>query len=1163
MSELEIDNLVKSLEATYPKIQNLKQYLINVPSYHPEDPRYIPFWKSEMKKIIEGVWGEEIHDGKTYYRYCPGIIYFYGNYMTILDTDKKTKSRMVIKPFIRDIEWFRAYTYLEAQGFSGFDLDEEYSSDLRIIQNPKELEEYRYDETDSQNVKYSFNEKGMKKFVPVREAIYKLYDKPMGKPVYANEAKNICEIGTRGGGKQLPHSEIIITPNGFTTMGDLKIGDVVIGANGKPTNVTNKFYQGLDDVYSLELQDGRKVKCGKDHQWEVFRGKTKFVLTTQELIDKNIVTLRKDGKGKTYNFKIRNCEPVEYSEKDLSVDPYILGCLLGDGAIVGKTPRIASSDEFIINEFKRILGKDYELKYDKFTTNNHTIVYKGDDKWDIKKDKDGGRNQSNPLVSSIESLNLNKNCKEKFIPDLYKFGSIEQRLSLIQGLLDTDGSITKNGSIEFTNTNEKLLDDFIEVCRSLGIQCRKGVDDRSNKKHSIKGHICNRSITYRAYLRTDLPVFRLPRKLEKIKPLTYSNKVSIVNITKLDYKEDSSCITVDNEDSTYLTTDYVVTHNSYFYSGLLLALLLVDGVKEYNDEVIIKRKEGLLKSFSCIGSANSDKSSEFFTKISEALNQLAINNSLGAFNIENSNYPSPLFKQMRGDVKPGNKKNPYRHEYEVITNSGKQKKGTGSSIFHVSYSTNKQGGGSEEAAGGRYNISLIEEGGLTPNILDIWGSNKAVVRTDGGQFGSQIVIGTSGNMDLAKGLRKIFENPTDYECVAFENFYENKGLIGSFLPYFMTLSKFKDIDGNTDFKAALTYSLEQRNTLTTSEAIQKDKMNYPIFPSDMWITNTSTLFPVEEARQHLAELLKDESLKKYKRKFVKLEWNKNLDLNVEIIPHNKAKKIDTFRDSQGSNERKNRGTNSTECDIIIYEEPDYEALKLYPDLYTLIGHDPYVSDDLEGGESLGATYIMKSPKYKSLGVEGDYIVAELTAKFENRDEYYKVLEKLLHYYGNPKRGLMYENNRGDKVAEYFKKVNKEQLLALTPILYQDGKAKLTQILKYGFNMANQFDKLEALNMVAEFLNEVYVDNTGVAKKNIFRIDSLGLLDEIINYDFVAEKEKKANYDRISAIIGCMIARREQYNQLNDKVNIPREDDNVKKLKDNPMLKRYKTIFKNG
>ena len=184
-------------------------------------------------------------------------------------------------------------------------------------------------------------------------------------------------------------------------------------------------------------------------------------------------------------------------------------------------------------------------------------------------------------------------------------------------------------------------------------------------------------------------------------------------------------------------------------------------------------------------------------------------------------------------------------------------------------------------------------------------------------------------------------------------------------------------------------------------------------------------------------------------------------------------------------------------------------------------------------------------------------------KFENRDEYYKVLEKLLHYYGNPKRGLMYENNRGDKVAEYFKKVNKEQLLALTPILYQDGKAKLTQILKYGFNMANQFDKLEALNMVAEFLNEVYVDNTGVAKKNIFRIDSLGLLDEIINYDFIAEKEKKANYDRISAIIGCMIARREQYNQLNDKVNIPREDDNVKKLKDNPMLKRFKTIFKNG
>ena len=114
MSELELDEMVKNLEKTYPRIQNLKQYLISIPSYHPEDPRYVPFWKDEMKKIVEGVWGEEIHDGKMYYRYCPGIIYFYGNYMTITDTDKKTKSRVVIKPHIRDLEWCRAYTYLEA-----------------------------------------------------------------------------------------------------------------------------------------------------------------------------------------------------------------------------------------------------------------------------------------------------------------------------------------------------------------------------------------------------------------------------------------------------------------------------------------------------------------------------------------------------------------------------------------------------------------------------------------------------------------------------------------------------------------------------------------------------------------------------------------------------------------------------------------------------------------------------------------------------------------------------------------------------------------------------------------------------------------------------------------------------------------------------------------
>ena len=807
MNHEDIDKVVLRLKEVYPTIQNVKQYLTKVPSYHPEDSRYLPFWKKELKKIVEGMWGEEIHNGKTYYRYMSGALYFYGNFFTIEDLDQKTKQTVIINPLIRDIEWVRSYVLLEAQGFSGFSLDEKYTCDDRVKKEPESLKLIWFDKTydreaDKQNIKPCFHNNVLKEYRSIYNYLKELKDKPLGECLYYNDAKNMVECGSRGSGK------------------------------------------------------------------------------------------------------------------------------------------------------------------------------------------------------------------------------------------------------------------------------------------------------------------------------------------------------------------------SYWYSGVLLRELIVDGVKYYNDSVIVNRAAGLLKSTCCIGSGQSDKSSIFFEKIRSGLNQLATNNSLGAYIDEVQEIPSPLFKQMRGDTKPGNGKNAFRHEYEIINEGATYKKGTGSKIIHVSYSTNKKGGGSEEAAGGRYNYSLIEEAGLTSNILNIWSSNDATVKRSGIQFGSQIAIGTSGNMDLAKGLRKIFENPEDYKCVSLDNGFTEKKT-GLFLPFYITLLQYKDIDGNTDFHKSIKYCIDRQMEFRTQEALKDDKMNYPLEPEDMWITNTTSLFPVEEAKQHLAELLKNESLKKPKRKFVKLEWTKNSDLNVEIIPYNKAKKIDTFRDSQGSNEKKNKGVNSTECDIIIYEEPDYEALKLYPDLYTLIGHDPYVSDDLEGGESLGATYIMKSPKYKSLGVEGDYVVAELTAKFENRDEYYKVLEKLLHYYGNPKKGLMYENNRGDKVAEYFKKVNKEQLLALTPILYQDGKAKLTQILKYGFNMANQFDKLEALNMVAEFLNEVYVDNTGVAKKNIFRIDSLGLLDEIINYDFVAEKEKKANYDRISAIIGCMIARREQYNQLNDKVNIPREDDNVKKLKDNPMLKRFKTIFKNG
>ena len=301
----------------------------------------------------------------------------------------------------------------------------------------------------------------------------------------------------------------------------------------------------------------------------------------------------------------------------------------------------------------------------------------------------------------------------------------------------------------------------------------------------------------------------------------------------------------------------------------------------------------------------------------------------------------------------------------------------------------------------------------------------------------------------------------------------------------------------------------------------------------------------------MKELYTNEAYK-YLRSFVDLKWNNN-KVEYSIIDEKKATKIDTFRDSQGSNDSKNKGLKSTKCDFIIYEFPQANA---HPDTYKFIGLDPYVSDETAGGESLGATYILKNPKYIHEGHTGDIIVAEYVAKPGTRDEYSRNVELLLGLYNNPRRSLMFERNRGEKVEEYFKKVGKEHLLAFQPSKYVDGKVKLTQVLKYGHDVGNQHDKLELLNQFAEWLLEKTTFN-GETKYNIQRICSVGLLDEILNYDFQADKDKDANYDRISAMLGCIVARKEGFNQLKDNTQVKKY--NLDFFAKDPKLKQFNAI----
>lgn len=199
---------------SFIRINNRKNFLLGpIPSIHPASTKYLTWWRTEKKKIIEGMWSPDdanitnynVHKN-TYkvdsaqWRYMPGNLYFYINYGTILHNPEeapKTAPKKKMSPWLRDVEWELFYNWLEARGFSGFREDDIFTSnrDVERYENGTELDELDLDVS-------CYNKKGkLKKFVPARSYLRQLHESPLGVPVYMNEARNLFMLGARGFGK--------------------------------------------------------------------------------------------------------------------------------------------------------------------------------------------------------------------------------------------------------------------------------------------------------------------------------------------------------------------------------------------------------------------------------------------------------------------------------------------------------------------------------------------------------------------------------------------------------------------------------------------------------------------------------------------------------------------------------------------------------------------------------------------------------------------------------------------------------------------------------------------------------------------------------------------------------------------------------------------------
>jgi len=369
-----------------------------------------------------------------------------------------------------------------------------------------------------------------------------------------------------GTGKSIPDYAVIPTPSGPKRVGDIVPGDYIFGQDGKPTKILQIHPQPEEkEIFEVTFSDGRKAECCEEHLWEYryqsHRGYSYRVESLREIINrtKNLKNGLKDSCGKGYRFHIRLNEPLEYEEKEFSLSPYAMGALLGDGSFryTGKHKALSFSSENveIPSYISKELGED--IYCTKYSEENYHWYFK---------------NKNNPnhplwveevLYKYPELWNLKS--ENKFIPAEYLMGSIEQRYELLKGLMDTDGSIDSEGRLSFTTVSEKLRDDFISLCRSLGFVANYLIDKREEKYTT--GECYEISIQAKKELKADF--FKLERKrniaLEYIKSKKRSehkDHLAIVDITPTGRKTAMTCFTVDNESHLFLMNDYIVTHNT-------------------------------------------------------------------------------------------------------------------------------------------------------------------------------------------------------------------------------------------------------------------------------------------------------------------------------------------------------------------------------------------------------------------------------------------------------------------------------------------------------------------------------------------------------------------------------------------------------------------------
>lgn len=343
-------------------------------------------------------------------------------------------------------------------------------------------------------------------------------------------------VGPTGTGKTITNSTPIYvydkSKNSITCKknGDLKPGDWVFARDGHPEKVTAIFHHHNRDIYRVELTDGRHLDAGADHLWQYKsrhgNGAKKWKISnTLDLYHKIQNQYISNGSAAAdIKFVIPMNQAVQWPKKQYKLDPYALGTFIGNGCLT-VDPLILSSND-------------------------------------------------------PETVKLGKYSYQKFIPKEYQTGSIEQRWHLIQGLFDTDGTISNNNRfrISYSTTSLKLAKDIQHVLYSLGISSQitnngkhaHGVHDEYHLQ--VQCDAKNKPKFFRLSRKKKIALKAIEYEASKKRHKTFDQVIGIRSITKLPKKQDATCIMVDDPEHLYQAGEFVVSHNTELAKAFTTAM---------------------------------------------------------------------------------------------------------------------------------------------------------------------------------------------------------------------------------------------------------------------------------------------------------------------------------------------------------------------------------------------------------------------------------------------------------------------------------------------------------------------------------------------------------------------------------------------------------------